>query len=265
MVKVKEDMAGWNMWEHGLPDSRLTVIEQVEDRIYPNGDHKAQWLCECNCEKHNRFITLGESIRNGHTKSCGCIQKEKAVKTVKDVLHKVNRYDLSRDYGVGWASNTNEEFYFDLEDYDKIKGYCWSAHTGKNGYTTIRARVPGKSGHTIMSWVIVGDKWYDHINHNPLDNRKENLRKVTQTENNRNRSVAKNNTSGITGISLNKRNKNWRSRILVDGKSIELGSFRNKEDAIVARLQAELKYFGEFAPQRHLFEQYKINEKENCA
>ena len=47
--------------------------------------------------------------------SCGCM------------LHDIkgNKYDLNREYGIGWTSNTNQEFYFDLEDYDKIKNYTW--------------------------------------------------------------------------------------------------------------------------------------------
>ena len=175
---------------------------------------------------------------------------------------KYNRYDLSGEYGIGWTSNTNKEFYFDLEDYDKIKDYCWIEEVGTTGYSSIRARVPGENKKVIMHWVVLGDKWYDHINRNPLDNRKENLRKATRAENNRNCSISKNNTSGIIGLCWNKRNNNWRVRITVDRKVIELGSFVNKEDAIVARLKAELLYFGEFAPQRHLFEQYKINEME---
>lgn len=178
------------------------------------------------------------------------------------IKKKYNKYDLSGEYGVGWTSNTNKEFYFDLEDYDKIKNYCWIEDIGTNGYSSVRARVPGESRRVIMSWIIVGDKWYDHINRNPLDNRKENLRKTTITENNRNCSISKNNTSGIIGVYWNKRNNNWRASITVDRKRIELGSFKNKEDAIVARLNAEKKYFGEFSPQKHLFKQYKINELE---
>jgi hypothetical protein len=113
-----------------------------------------------------------------------------------------------------------------------------------------------------MHWVIMGEKWYDHIDRDPFNNRKNNLRKTTRVENNRNRSIAKNNTVGITGIYWNKRNNNWRSSITVNRERIELGSYKNKEDAIIARLRAEVKYFGEFAPQRHLLEQYKINVKE---
>ena len=52
MVKVREDMTGWIMSEHGVSDSRLTVIEQVEDHVYADKQNKehhyAQWLCECN-------------------------------------------------------------------------------------------------------------------------------------------------------------------------------------------------------------------------
>ena len=36
-----------------------------------------------------------------------------------------NKYDLSGEYGIGWTHNTEHEFYFDLEDYDIIKYYCW--------------------------------------------------------------------------------------------------------------------------------------------
>lgn len=44
----------------------------------------------------------------------------------------------------------------------------------------------------------------------------------------------------------------------MNNKTKYLGSFKNKEGAIKARLEAEAKYFGEFAPQKHLFEQYGI-------
>ena len=70
MVKVREDMTGWKMWEHGVPESRLTVVQRAEDYVNLDGRRKAQWVCECSCVKHKRFIVLGESIRNGQTKSC---------------------------------------------------------------------------------------------------------------------------------------------------------------------------------------------------
>ena len=77
MVKVKIDMTGWKMWEHGVPDSRLTVIRQVEDYVTPSGERKAQWLCKCNCKDENEMSATGSSIKNGYTKSCGCLARER--------------------------------------------------------------------------------------------------------------------------------------------------------------------------------------------
>ena len=66
------------------------------------------------------------------------------------------------------------------------------------------------------------------------------------------------NISGITGVRLDKRRNKWRASITLNQKFIWLGEYADKDDAIKARLLAEAKYFGDFAPQRHLFEQYGI-------
>ena len=55
-----------------------------------------------------------------------------------------------------------------------------------------------------------------------------------------------NNTSGVTGVTWVKQAQKWRARIMIDYKSIVLGSYINKEDAIQTRIEAEKKYFGEF-------------------
>lgn len=136
MVKVREDMTGWKMWEHGVPDSKLIVISQADDYIAPDGRHFARWECECSCEEHNRIITRGDYIRNGVTLSCGCYHREQLVNRNKD--GHFNIYNLSGEYGIGWTSNTNKEFYFDLEDYDKIKDYCWLEQVS-NGVSTLQA------------------------------------------------------------------------------------------------------------------------------
>lgn len=74
-----------------------------------------------------------------------------------------------------------------------------------------------------------------------------------------------NNTSGFTGVSWDKKMSKWRSYIVINKQQIHLGLYINKEDAVIARLKAEAKYYGEFAPQRHLFDEYgiSINNKEN--
>ena len=84
----------------------------------------------------------------------------------------------------------------------------------------------------------------DSENNNRLDNRKNNLRFVTFNENARNAGMKSNNTSGYIGVSKYK-NK-WLSRICFNKEIIHLGYFKEKEDAIQARKEAEIKYFGEY-------------------
>jgi phosphate-selective porin len=259
MVKVKEDMTGWKMWEHGIPESRLTVIEQAEDYVNPNTKkHHARWLCFCNCGNLEPIITLGSNLKNGNTTSCGCLHREYLIKNNQTLKKKYNKYDLSGEYGVGWTSNTNKEFYFDLEDYDLIKDYCWREVTMNNGkYHALVSRDKITKQDIIMAWLIKG-KHYDHIDRNPLNNKKENLRVATSQQNSQNRTLYSNNTSNIMGVSFEADRNQWRAQLRKDGKHKLNERFNTKEDAIRARLQAEAKYCGEFAPQKHLFEQYDI-------
>ena len=245
------------MSEHGVPDSRLTVIKQTEDYIDPQGNHRAQWLCECSCPEHNRIKVVGTSLRNGNTLSCGCFRKETCAQTWKNAFCKTNKYDLSGEYGIGWTSNTNQEFYFDLEDYDKIKDYCWSEHILTNGFHKLEAFNP-KTKKVISMHALLGCKFYDHIDRNELNNRRCNLRPATHQENSCNKSLASNNTSGVSGVFYSNTHKKWIARIGVSNKRIYLGVFNNKDDAIIARLRAEVEYYKDFAPQKHLFNKYNI-------
>lgn len=252
MVKVKEDLTERQF-------GRLTVICQAEDYVAPStGKHYARWLCECSCDEHNRVIADSVSLKNGKTVSCGCVKKEKAAQHCKD-MRKTNTYDLSGRYGIGWTSNTNQEFYFDLEDYDAIKNYCWSEKIYSDGYRVLCSR--DKNGKIVKMTSLLGFKYYDHEDRNPLNNRKSNLRLATSSDNMSNRSVFKNNKSGITGVWWDKKRNYWRAYIRKDNKQYHLGIFVSKQDAIIARLRAEIKYFGKFAPQKHLFEKYKLKDE----
>ena len=78
-----------------------------------------------------------------------------------------------------------------------------------------------------------------------------------------NQSLRCDNTTGYIGVSWKEDKQKWSATIGVDGKTVRLGYFDNKDDAIRARLNAEMRYFGEFAPQQHLYEQYGINTEQN--
>ena len=96
----------------------------------------------------------------------------------------------------------------------------------------------------------------DHINEIKDDNRLENLRWVNNSENQQNiTTLRKSNTSGCVGVESKKGSSTgihwaWGAKITLMGKRIELGYFKKYEDAVQARRDAEIKYFGEFAPKR---------------
>ncbi len=87
----------------------------------------------------------------------------------------------------------------------------------------------------------------DHINRDPKDNRKANLRIVTLHQNAQNISKQKNNTSGFRGVWYRKDLKKWQADIKVNYKKLYLGIYKSKEEAALAYNEAAIKYFGEYA------------------
>ena len=132
----------------------------------------------------------------------------------------------------------------DLEDVDKVKKYKWCSNA--HGYAICREL--NISLHRFVMDHYDNDNVIDHINRDRLDNRKNNLRIATHQQNTINRSVQSNNISNIPGVSWRKDRNKWRAYITVNKKQISLGMFKTKEEAIKARKEGEIKYFGEFAP-----------------
>jgi hypothetical protein len=82
----------------------------------------------------------------------------------------------------------------------------------------------------------------DHINHVKSDNRLVNLRDATSHENCRNQTLHKRNKSGVCGVYIYKPTGKWLASIRVNNKTINLGYFNNKRDAVATRKEAEIKY-----------------------
>jgi hypothetical protein len=166
---------------------------------------------------------------------------------------KYNRYDLSGDFGIGYTTK-DEEFYFDLEDYDIIKSYCWSKHAGyivsRNTSENFDKSTKVVRLHRVIMNLDDASLIVDHINHVVQDNRKSNLRIVTSRENAFNGIERKNNKTGYRGVSYRPEKwgkKKWRVRIGVDYKEFTIGHYETFEEAVEARKGAEEKYYGKHA------------------
>mgnify|MGYP006131473821 FL=1 len=113
------------------------------------------------------------------------------------------------------------------------------------GHRDIKVKGKQYKAHRLI-WLYVHGKFpdghIDHVNGKPLDNRIENLRDVTQQENNKNARKRKDNTSGHVGVCWAKRDEKWRAQIAVDGKREYLGYFNVLEDAVAARQAASIEH-----------------------
>lgn len=90
----------------------------------------------------------------------------------------------------------------------------------------------------------------DHINGNKSDNRLCNLRVASRSQNNINRvRISNNNTSGFTGVSYRKNKDDYKAYISYKGRQISLGIYKTLEEAVKARKEAEIKYYGDFSPK----------------
>lgn len=190
-----------------------------------NGKHQAKGYCNRHYKQFKRH---------------GCI-----LERTKNDANEIIEHD---DYAeMILYNNKGEEVaraLIDLEYVDVVNDYKWRLNY--QGYV-VNDKV-GKLHRFLMN--PGEDLVIDHINRNRLDNRICNLRACTLQENNMNKSIQCNNTSGIQGVSWDKNRNKWLVHITVNRKQIHLGYFNTIEEAAEARRQAEIEYFGEFAPNR---------------
>lgn len=87
----------------------------------------------------------------------------------------------------------------------------------------------------------------DHINGDPWDNKIENLRPATASQNGYNRGVGRNNSSGAKGVHWCNTHERWVASIRVNKVLMCIGYYQNKEDAVTARREEELRLHGQYA------------------
>lgn len=139
------------------------------------------------------------------------------------------------------------------KDHCRSKKGDRAGHIGTSGYTILMIDGQRYYLHRLVYLVMTGNwpkGFIDHKDGDKLNNKWENLRGVTRTINSRNRKRSRSNTSGYNGVSWEKSRKKWQVHISVNSKQISLGLFDFIEDAILARIEAEILYWGEDGRQQ---------------
>jgi hypothetical protein len=139
----------------------------------------------------------------------------------------------------------------DDADFEHLNQWKWHAERHKKTIYARRCNAKSESPRRLsMHREVLGAPvgiGIDHKDGNGLNNQRSNLRPATDAENNRNRAIQRNNTSGYVGVVWHKGHNRWRAKIKVDGKNIHITENADIMKAVRARDTAAIKYFGEFA------------------
>lgn len=134
----------------------------------------------------------------------------------------------------------------DDSDFEELSKHAWHF----NGLYATRHQVKdGKRNTVYMHRVIMDapkDRQVDHKDGNGLDNRRENLRLATMTQQRMNQGIQSNNTSGFRGVAWDRTTRGWKAKIHVHRKGIYLGQFSTPQEAAIAYEAAAKRIFGEF-------------------
>lgn len=150
-------------------------------------------------------------------------------------------------YTYGFQHNKHGEIIgqtlIDIQDIEKAQRYKW--HMTSNGYVAHKSTKIFLLLHRYLTDCPKG-MVIDHINRNPLDNRRSNLRICTQKQNARNVGIRSDNTSGYKGVRYHPQ-WGWQAYIANKGKQIHVGWYKTKEEAVKARMRRANEFYGGFA------------------
>lgn len=203
----------------GKKYGRWTVIDEAGYHTEPSGDKVRLYTCQCDCGEIRDII--GSSLRNGSSKSCGCLNSELASKRL--IKHGLIDHPLY----IVWGN---------------MKKRCYNEKT--NGYENYGGRgieickLWNKSFKSFYNWAIKNGWEYgleiDRINND--DNYKpSNCRFVTRRKNTINRRVFKNSKTRYRGISKNNVTDKYIAYISVNGERIHLGTYKTIKRAVHVR------------------------------
>lgn len=203
----------------------LTIVSEGPKAEYMN---KRQVWCKCDCGNESLTLVTTNNLVSGNTSSCGCVGIES---------RKTHGMSDTRTYQIheGMLRRCNCPQQLGYENYGgRGINVCerWNPLLGgsfENFYEDMGEAPEGMS----LDRIDFNDNYY-----------KENCRWATNSVQGYNKGLDPNNTSGKSGVSFYTRQGKWSAEIHVENQHIRLGMFYNFEDAVKAREEAELKYYG---------------------
>lgn len=224
----------------GFRFGRLIAIKPIMKDTSSAGNNV--WLCECDCGKlHSAYRG---SLTSGAVRSCGCLRDEITSKGPND-------YVMNDD---GTVSIFVEDKHGDIvasvvvdnPDFETVRKFRWCL---AEGYVmSYGASLEDKHKKRLSRFIMFDDLkdnrclTVDHINGDPLDNRRCNLRVCSQAQNTRNRRMKR---LGYKGVS--NRKGRYYAGIRYNGKDHHLGVYDTPEKAALAYNKAAVALFGEYA------------------
>lgn len=143
-------------------------------------------------------------------------------------------------------SYTDEVTLVDDDDFEKLNLMGqWLLHQNKTNKYAVLAGHNKLAMHNVILPPPIGLE-VDHINRNGLDNQKSNLRHATRSQNNMNKDLNKNNTSGFKGVSWMERLKKFRAYVVKDYKQETIGYYKTAGEAAIAYNKRAKELYGEF-------------------
>lgn len=188
------------------------------------------WECLCDCGK--KLSVIGSVLRNGHTKSCGCLKSDVAKKNMAEV-----------------ATTHGKRHTLEYKAWEGLKQRCQNKNNpGYHKYGGRGIGVCKEWDRFEAFYKDMGEKPTPDHSIERVDNNKgyspDNCIWATKTEQVRNRRVPKSNKTGTSGVFFKRQAGKYQARIGVDGKRLSLGYFNDLTDAVKARVSAEKKYWG---------------------
>lgn len=262
-LKKEEDIKGYAIDITGNKYGEFTI------KGFSHKKHShSHWIGVCACG-NEEIHSIGFYTREFSIKKCeSCkrrdlefkaieynkkLQKEKEnIKQFKEenkelflVRKKFNKYEFKDNHVI-----INERILIDVADFEMIDGENRYISINCSGYANITKYDEQIFIHRLImglpnTYDPKAKLIVDHINGDKLDNRRCNLRIVKKELNPINCKKYKNNTSGVKGVSWNKKLSKWQVNINVNKKTIYLGVYSDFEEAVKIRKEAEYKYFGD--------------------